>query len=177
MLRSAGRRADVLDVFRILMGGTGNRRIKQHPPAKFELVLENYVMAPNNLGTFARLLRQCRAAGVGALLNYSLAPAANTFSFEHRVYTYMTAPSMAGAVDLTVASTSKFPPSGSSLFIDEGTTAAEAGYPFTITDATHIHIASFSLVNPHQTGAVVRVDDGTNTKGLGHGKLRGGVLT
>lgn len=178
ILRSTGKRSDILQVFSLLMGGQGTREFRQHPPAKFELVLGDYALEARNINTFVRALRQARSLGVGAYLNFSLYPDEETFTLEHRPYTFLSSPSLVGATSLAVYDTSRFPPIGA-LWIAEGTTEEEAGYTYTVPDGTHFNV-SLGLSLAHGAGTCVRLDDGgtyPSPRGLGLGHLRGIRLT
>jgi len=148
---SDGTAEDVLAVMRLLLGPiVATLSLKDFYPAGFVLKVSGTILTPTQVQIFASFLRQARGAAIDAQLGYQTVPDADAFVCA--TSSPLTAPVLAGAVSLAVASTADFPATGT-LAIDSTLPAAET-VAYTGKTGTTFTLAA-PLANPHPLSAMV----------------------
>lgn len=154
----------LLAIVRAVLGSTVEATFTAYPPASFVIDVAGAVTA-DDAEVLAGLIRDARAAGIGASLVTSTSPDAETLAFQDPVG-FLAALTGAGASTLVIAGDATVFPASGTLLIDENLGASESkaytsrtGSTFTLTGTT---------ANAHAAGASVRMTPPV-TDGLGFG--------
>ncbi len=164
--RSSGTGEDLLEIFDLVLASPLEPRLEEWFPAALMLHVDGGELSANLVGPLAQMLQLGKAAGVGALLQWSTAADAEMFIFpEHATQLDGAHLAPASSLLVPVDSTAGFASSGT-LLIDEGLPTEEEVDYSSYTDDTFTLVGTTS--EDHEDRAsIIQVDPPSPGLGLG----------
>ncbi len=163
ILRTGGTPDSLVDIFALLVGGGVTVEIVEQFPAGVSVRLDGVDVTIS--ATLAPILRQAKAAGVRAVLEWYEGAMGDRFEIDGLpTQSTLSGPTIAGATALPiqVGDVAAFPNAGT-VIVQPGTTQEVLAY----VKGVGASLTVPAMANPHDAGALVILLDESTGKGLG----------